>query len=273
MFFQSKILKIIEKVFLLFAIIALSVWGVKASDKYFFKNENDGPCPPEMVFIDTEYGGFCIDKYENSVGEGCPYVNPKSKSESALNLAVPECEPVSQKGASPWNNITQSQAIEACAKAGKRLPSAKEWYLASLGTQDKQENWGSDDCHVAKNWANQPGLTGSAKNCHSSFGVFDMIGNVWEWVKEEVNNGEYKGEEMPDSGYVEAVDVDGMIIKTSSSPDDVFYSDFLWIKKKGLRAMARGGYWDNKEKAGKNAVYLVSPSSFSGIGVGFRCVK
>ena len=37
--------------------------------------------------------------------------------------------------------------------------------------------------------------------------------------------------------------------------------------------MARGGSWKNNKKAGIYSMYLVSPTSYTGVGVGFRCVK
>ena len=101
-----------------------------------------------------------------------------------------------------------------------------------------------------------------------------MIGNVWEWVREEIQDGVYKDKQLPDSGYVKAININGLPIETDNfNSDEVYSNDYFWIKSKGTRGMARGGYWDNKSDAGKNAVYLVSPPSFAGIGMGFRCVK
>ncbi len=277
---RKKRKKFVGRREIIIAVIAviLTSAGIKASDSFSGAKSAESVdlngCPLDMVFVNTNYGGFCVDKYEVSAGEACSHNNPSSQSESAFNLGAPECKPVSIVGKTPWRNITQTQAIEACAKAGKRLPSSKEWFLASLGTPDKNSSWSSDDCQVSKNWISQPGLTGSASNCVSSAGAFDMIGNVWEWVQEEVIDGKYNDTVMPESGYVTAVSIEGMPIETVASGGDVVYNeDYLWIKNKGVRGMARGGYWDNKADAGKNAIYLVSPPSFAGVGMGFRCVK
>jgi len=266
-----------ELIVVLVAVVLATV-GIKASDSFLGSKAGDGfdsnGCPIDMVFVDTEYGGFCIDKYEASPDEGCSYQNPSSKSESAYNLGFPECKPISVENKMPWRNITQTQAIEACVKAGKRLSTSKEWYAASLGTPDINSSWGPDDCQVDKNWKSQPGETGSASRCVSSVGAFDMIGNVWEWVRDEAVDGKFEGVDLPMSGYVKAIDIDGLPLETdASNPDVVYNNDYFWIKESGVRGMARGGYWDNKEEAGKNAVYLVSPPSFAGVGMGFRCVK
>jgi len=277
---SGKKRKLIGKREVIIALIAvvLATVGIKASDSFLETNAGEGldsnGCPSDMVFIDTEYGGFCIDKYENSAAENCSYETPDSKTESAYNLGMPECKPVSLKDKIPWRNITQTQAIEACAKAGKRLPTNKEWYAASLGTPDPGSSWSEEDCQVDKNWNAQPGQTGSAENCLSSAGAYDMVGNVWEWVHEEAVDGKYDETVLPESGYVKAVNIDGLPLETdASNPDSVYNGDYFWIKESGVRGMARGGYWDNKEEAGKNAVYLVSPPSFAGVGMGFRCVK
>lgn len=277
---SEKKKKLIGKREIIIALVAviLATAGIKASDTFLGSSANEGfdsnGCPTDMVFVDTDYGGFCIDKYENSAAENCSYETPDSKTESAYNLGAPDCKPVSLKDKMPWRNITQTQAIEACVKAGKRLPSSKEWYAASLGTPDVSSSWSQEDCQVDKNWSAQPGHTGSAANCVSSAGAFDMIGNVWEWVREEVVDGKYNETVLPGSGYVKAINIDGLPLETdASNPDSVYNDDYFWIKESGVRGMARGGYWDNKEEAGKNAVYLVSPPSFAGIGMGFRCVK
>lgn len=280
---KNLIRKIIKSLGIGIFSVALATAGIDAADHY--DNYSDSlayrmifgaapaPCPADMVFISTDQGGFCLDKYENSAGENCPYAAPVTQDETLKNLENGSCKPVSQADALPWANISLNQAIQACAKAGKRLPNDEEWYNASLGTPDKQSDWNSDDCQVASNWINQPGHTGSGSKCISGMGAYDMVGNVWEWVKAEISDGSYEGKTLPASGYVMEVDIKGLPVNTSPSPDPNHYNDYLWIKDKGVRGMARGGYWDNKSDAGQFAVYLVSPPNFAGSGVGFRCAK
>ncbi len=278
---MSKIIKS-----LIIAIIALFLVtiGIDATDHYdnfsesiigrISGNEVDGPCSDDMLFIATDQGGFCIDKYEASPSKDCPNQDVVSQLDSHDNLNHKECFATSVSGKKPWRFISQTQAMTACAKAGKRLPSNEEWYLASLGTADPEKQWGLDDCNVKNNWNEQPGLTGSGKNCVSAAGAYDMVGNVWEWVKGELVDGVYDGKKLPESGNIVSVDVKGISMETNPDlPDINFNNDYFWIKNSGLRGMARGGYWDNGASAGVYAMYLVSPPSFAGIGVGFRCVK
>lgn len=281
---RRLLIKLVKSLAIGIVAVILVTIGIDASDNYdnlsesmigrLVFGEDDGPCPKEMVFIPSENGGFCIDKYEASAGDKCPYRDVSDQIKTRDNLDLKECIPVSMPDSIPWRFISQSQAMAACTKAGKRLPTDTEWYQASLGTPDKEGDWGAADCHVSSNWPEQPGRTGSSQDCVSSAGAFDMVGNVWEWVKGEINDGIYNGNELPKTGYITEVDINGMPVRTTeTSPDPNFNEDYLWIKDSGIRGMARGGYWDNKADAGVYSMYLVSPSSYAGTGVGFRCVK
>jgi Uncharacterized conserved protein len=266
---------ILQWLIMTLAIVILSTAGIKASDSLFgAKGQVKSLCPAEMVFIPNSTGGFCLDKYEDSAGGQCPSNNPASEQDSQKNIDNLNCQAVSVAGAVPWRNLTQIQAVSICAKVGKRLPTSEEWFAGSVGTPDKNSLWGLDDCQVANNWRAQPGLTGSGKNCVSYAGAYDMIGNVWEWVKGEVNNGFYGNIKMSDEGYVQAVSPDGLPTKTDlDNPDKSLKDDYSWIKLSGERGIARGGYWSNGDQAGSYSFYAVTEPNFSAVGVGFRCAK
>ena len=119
-------------------------------------------CPDNMVFIisDNINGGFCIDKYEASVGEKCIYIDPQNSLESRNNINQPGCKPESISDAVPWRNITQSQATTACRLADKRLPTNKEWYEASLGLLDVGLPKDDNDCYIGQIGIEQPQKTG-----------------------------------------------------------------------------------------------------------------
>ncbi len=255
--------------------VSLTTLGIRASDGIFgsLAGENS-VCPDDMVYIPTSDGGFCIDKYEASAGSGCKFIEPINQDQTRLNIENSECRPESKPQAVPWRNISQDQAKVACAKAGKRLATGQEWMQAALGTPDKDSSWGDNDCQVDNNWEDQPGKTGQAGDCQSSFGAFDMVGNVWEWTEETVVDGKYLGIEAPESGYVKGFSAQAMPVDTDPSKGDPNYNnDYFWIKKSGARGVARGGYWNNQEEAGVYSAYLVVPPTFVGTGVGFRCAK
>jgi len=240
----------------------------------FVDRSEQTPCPPDMAYIQSPDGGYCIDKFENAPGDGCPVKNLQSQVDTAANLGYGECQPVSKEGVYPWVFVSQDQARELCARAGKRLPTANEWSLAALGTPDKTAGWDANDCQVALNWSEHPGSAGSGKNCVSSAGAFDMVGNVWEWIEGVAADGLLDGMELPESGYVVSSDGKGLVLATDpENPDANYYGDFFWIRKQGVRGIAKGGYYENESKAGVYSAYLISAPSFAGVGVGFRCVK
>lgn len=229
-------------------------------------------CPKDMARVSTSDGDFCIDKYENSAGEGCFYKDPSNKSETDNNLFFQKCIPQSVNNATPWRNISRQQAELACARAGKRLPTNVEWYKAALGTPDKNGGWDVNDCNVNDS---SVALSGSRILCVSVSGAYDMIGNVWEWLEETVTDGSYSPQILfPEQGYITSITDDGVPIETNlSEPDQAYFEDYFWLDKTNVRGMLRGGYWKSKSDAGQYAVNVTVPPSFSSDAVGFRCVK
>lgn len=235
--------------------------------------ESDDLCPEGMTFIDSADGGFCMDIYEASPGPDCPYDDPSNQIESLANINYQDCVPISKENEIPWRYVSQSQAAELCARAGKRLPTMKEWTIASRGFFDKDGDWGSEDCHLAGNWKRQPGLSGDGENCVSPGGVYDMIGNVWEWIDGDIKEGKWRSLELPEEGYISEVDAIGVPVATGGDESEAYKGDYLWIKKQGVRGIARGGYWMSREKGGKYSFYMTVPTTYTGNGIGFRCVK
>lgn len=234
--------------------------------------KNAEHCPPEMAYIPTD-GGYCIDKYEVSTGESCQRRDPANEFETKINLTDTQCMPASQKGSRPWVNVPLHEALAVCAKAGKRLPTNKEWYRASLGTPDIVAPEDQTACALGKTGQSQSDAGGTHSRCVSSYGVYDMVGNVWEWVDGQIENGRYGQRELPGEGYVDEVDVDGVASKVATSSNQVFGEDYLYIDRSGIRGMIRGGFWSLKEKAGIFNINATIPTSFVGNAVGFRCAK
>jgi len=84
----------------------------------------------------------------------------------------------------PSASITWFQAQEACANAGKRLPTNAEWQVGVNGTPDPGPDNGTTDCNTASDVG--VSLTGARTSCVSARGAFDMVGNLAEWVADWV---------------------------------------------------------------------------------------
>ncbi len=234
--------------------------------------QNVSRCPSEMMHVTGEGDGFCIDRFEASAGEFCVHKDPLNQFETINNLIQTQCAPESKPDSRPWVNISLTLAQEVCSRAGKRLPSNGEWYRAALGTPDTVSK-DKKQCALGRAGQARADNTGSHDACVSSYGTYDMVGNVWEWVDGEIRGGVYKGETLPAEGYVDVVDVDGVPLMTTITPEETRHRDYFFAANTGVRAMFRGGYWSMEEKAGVTSLNATIPTSFVGVAVGFRCAK
>lgn len=223
----------------------------------------EGSCPSGMTQVSKGGDDMCVDTYEVSPSSECRFQTLSHLSQTDQNLAQVDCVPVSKPDADPWTQVTYHQAKELCAKAGKRLPANSEWYEAALGTVES-------GCLVDEDTVSQ---TGSAGECRSGAGVYDMVGNVWEWVEASVEGGSYEGRILPAEGYVANADDAGVASETTEQPGGGFGNDYFWSQSEGSLAMIRGGFFGSGSDAGLYSVHADVAKNFSGSSIGFRCIK
>src|SRR5262245_60475562 len=77
---------------------------------------------------------------------------------------------VSLPSQTPSIHVSWFQAQEACANAGKRLPTSAEWQAAADGTPDPRTGDETTDCSIGGLRI----LTGTRSRCVSARGAFDM---------------------------------------------------------------------------------------------------
>lgn len=221
-----------------------------------------GGCAQNTIALKTENGTVCVDVYEASPSDACPHKTLTSAMQTEKNANTKDCYAVSLASVSPWTYVSLPQAQRLCAAAGKRLPTSDEWYHIALGTTP-------ESCTVN---ADGVGTTGNTA-CVSSVGAFDTIGNVWEWVDENVVGNLIDGRPLPAEGYVTSVDAKGVAISSGESADELYGSDYFWSKEEGVFGMIRGGFYGSGQDAGLYTVNASVPTSFVTQGVGFRCIK
>jgi len=134
------------------------------------------PCPADETrrVADVE-----VDAYEASRPDA-------SETEVGCNAS----RACSAAGRVPWTNVSWAGAEAACAAAGKRLCRDAEWRRACAGPQGLRypygESFDPSACNVAAAGLGAVWPTGGQETCRSAEGVFDLPGNVAEWLGDEL---------------------------------------------------------------------------------------
>jgi hypothetical protein len=148
-------------------------------------------CPNDMVPV----GRFCVDVYEASLVQVMPDGSEQPWPYYAYLTHGVNVRAVSASGVFPQGYISGDQARAACQASGKRLCSPTEWRTACRGPDNTTFPYGNhretgrcnDNGRSAMRFFN-PQLdgtltkTGERSGCTNGYGVFDMVGNLHEWV-------------------------------------------------------------------------------------------
>jgi formylglycine-generating enzyme required for sulfatase activity len=156
-----------------------SLWRIDPANVTLVRKVQSG----RVTLADLQAGGaiplspsacIAMDAFTNFPRSGnwtpVPGSDPPSPGFYAVSIA----------GVQPSRCVTWFQANQACLLSGKRLLTNREWQGAAAGTPDP----GAADDHstTCVTTGTGPADTGSRSSCKSAWGVFDMIGNVYEWV-------------------------------------------------------------------------------------------
>lgn len=166
----------------------------------FVMGSGDG-YPDERPAHEVVLRGFYIDRYEVTVAEYVEFLNHVGRlygSDGHKYADVRDENPQShilshgngyaaEKGFEnyPVTWVSWYGADAYCRFHHKRLPTEAEWEKAARGTDGRRYPWG-DEFDPAR--ANAGGVltgtvpVGSYPDGVSPYGLYDMAGNVWEWV-------------------------------------------------------------------------------------------
>jgi len=139
---------------------------------------HDAPDNNHEPSQEREVAAFWIDQYEVTNAQYAKFV-------AETNAKPPEGwengSPPAGKDDYPVEGITWDQAHSYCRWARKRLPSEAEWEVAARGPSGWLYPWGDDENAVPLPAGGTYPVGDEEKNI-STFKVFDMAGNVWEWI-------------------------------------------------------------------------------------------
>jgi sulfatase modifying factor 1 len=193
-------------------------------------------CLPE----DTECYG--LERHRDKIVVASGFWIGRTEVTQAAYMRVMNADPSFYKGSDhPADRIGWTDATTYCSRIGMRLPTESEWEyaayggtaelpkepLASLAWYDPNSN---DSTHPV------------ASKLPNGYGLWDMLGNVWEWVQDA---GKEPGEHILKGGSYYNTARDARVSGRLSAPPDLRHSDI------GFRCASSG--WPEERSAGGSA--------------------
>ena len=193
-----------------------------------------------MISLETKGRKWGIDKFPVTNLEYAQFIR-KTGHTPPFHWEGQAFETVDAKGHKPVTYVSFDDAEAFCKWEGKRLPTQKEWEYAAGGNVGNQYPWGNQ-FSVTKANTQEAGIglveIGSYPGNVSPHGVYDMSGNVRQWINED---------------YAES--------------DQVFFA------KPGQHKMMKGGsFMDTAEKAAIKFSMSGEKDTIYG-NTGIRCVS
>jgi iron(II)-dependent oxidoreductase len=199
---------------------------------------------PENPAHETILDAFYIDIHEVKNADYLQYVKATGGTEPEFandpNFNAPN---------QPVVGVSWKDARNHCRWKGKRLPTEAEWEKAGRGKRAVRYPWGDQPTDNKRlNFDNQVKKTtpvGSYETGKSDYGIYDLSGNVSEWVS-DWHLAEY------------------YIFSPKENPQG---------PEKGHYKVIRGGNWRNNAEDVDLTYRNATVPSLKSQSVGFRCAK
>jgi len=148
--------------------------------------------PANNIYLDA----FYIDKYEVTVAGYAKFL----KSEGADPPFLWQEARQDKNQDKPVLGVDWYDAAAYCRWANKRLLTEAEWEKAARGTDGRIYPWGNESPtsihanfgHEATTGYAAVAKVGSFEKGQSPYGIYDLAGNVWEWVADRYDEHYYQ---------------------------------------------------------------------------------
>jgi formylglycine-generating enzyme required for sulfatase activity len=196
-----------------------------------------------------ETGEYYIDKYEvtNNSYQKCVQAGACQLPRSSGSKTRANYYESSDYNFYPVIWVSWDDAVSYCEWRGGRLPTEAEWEKAARSDDARTYPWGDEvgtECVEANYWEyNGCGDTRAIGSTlgESPYGVFEMAGNVWEWVQDD-----YIAYPGGRAGAIASSDIGNKVI--------------------------RGGSWTERDETIKTTYRGSARPKTDANDIGFRCV-
>ena len=202
--------------------------------------------PEHQVYLAT----FYIDKYEVTQAEYDRFVKATKRGKPFVPVFDDDISKILKPELAAMG-MSWSDAAAYCQWAGKRLPTEAEWEKAAKGEGNRQYPWGDTLTPMHANLDGEEdgykylAPPGKFEVGRSPYGLYDMAGNVAEWVHDTYDDKYYSKSPYRDP----------------KGPED------------GQNKVIRGGSWRESPNGARVSKRFQAKLWRTDATIGFRCAK
>ncbi len=150
--------------------------------RFFMGQTSPESAPEDRPRFETEIAPLCLDLTEVTVAAyaDCAKAGKCEPAGTHRRFCNARFE---DRGEHPVNCVTWAQADAYCSFKDRRLPGEAEWEFAARGGSEyRTYSWGNEPPDGRTCWKHVGGSCPVKSFAPGAFGLYDMTGNVWEWV-------------------------------------------------------------------------------------------